>query len=95
MLKVKTNALSEKGALRPAVRTVIKEAITGVDINLSNGSVENLTYMGNGDWYGPIAVCEDGTTVYGKISLTITTNDYKAPTKKSTVAKEPESIEVE
>ena len=95
MLNVKTNAITEKGALKPAVRAVIRDAITGVNVSLSNGSVETLEYKGNGEYYGPIATCEDGTVVYGKVSMTITINDYKAPAKKVATPKEPEAIEIE
>lgn len=95
MLTIKTNALTEKGALRPQVRTVVKDAINDVQISLSNGSVESLTYMGNGDYYGQVAVCEDGTPIYAKVSLAITTNDYKAPAKKKAPAREVEVIDFE
>ena len=95
MLNIKTNALTEKGALRPAVRTTIREAITDLQVVLANGTVATLKYMGDSNYYGAIAECEDGTVVYGKVELTITTNDYKAPTKKKAPAKEREVIEFE
>lgn len=95
MLTIKTNALTDKGALRPQVRTVVKEAITDLQLVLSNGSVASLAYMGNGEYYGPIATCEDGTVIYGKASLAITVNDYKAPAKKKAPVREVEAIEIE
>lgn len=95
MLTVKTHAFTEKGALRPQVRTTIKDAISELQLVLSNGSIVTLDYMGNGEYYGQVAVCEDGAAVYGKVSLAITTNDYKAPAKKKAPVKEHEVIEIE
>lgn len=98
MLKIKTEALTEKGALRPAVRKVIREAIQGLNVELSNGTVAALNKMGDensNNYYGPIATCEDGTVIYGKVELTITTNDYKEPVKRKAPVKEAEVIEVE
>lgn len=94
MLTIKTNALTEKNVLRPAVRKTIRENITAITLTLANGSTVELTNMGAGDYFGVVAAADD-TTVNAKVELTITTNDYKAPTKKATPAKEPELIEVE
>lgn len=94
MLTIKTNALTEKGVMRPNVRKTIRENITGVSITLANGSVVELESKGNGDYFGVIANADD-TSINAKIELTITVNDYKAPVKKVTAPKEPELIEVE
>lgn len=94
MLTIKTNALTEKSVLRPAVRKTIRENITNVSITLANGSVVELESKGNGDYFGIIAVADD-TSINAKVELTITTNDYKAPVKKVAAPKEPELIEVE
>lgn len=92
MLNIKTHALTEKGALRPQVRGVIRDEIKDVQVVLSNGTVASLAYKGDSNYYGPIAECEDGTVIYGKVELTITTNEYKAPAKKKAAPKEKEVI---
>lgn len=94
MLTIKTNALTEKAVLRPAVRKTIRENITSVTITLANGSTVELENKGNGDYFGVIASADD-TNINAKVELTITTNDYKAPAKKAAAPKEPEYIEVE
>lgn len=94
MLTIKTNALTEKAVLRPAVRKTIRENITNVTITLANGSIVELESKGNGDYFGVIASADD-TNINAKVELTITTNDYKAPVKKAAAPKEPEYIEVE
>jgi hypothetical protein len=73
MLTIKTNALTEKAVLRPAVRKTIRENITSVTITLANGSIVELENKGNGDYFGVIASADD-TNINAKVELTITTN---------------------
>lgn len=94
MLTIKTNALTEKSVLRPAVRKTIRENIASVSITLANGSVVELEPKDAGIYFGTIATADD-VNVNAKIELTITVNDYKAPVKKVATPKEPELIEVE
>lgn len=94
MLNIKTNALTDKGVMRPNVRKTIRENITAVSITLANGTVVELDAKDAGIYFGQIATAED-VNVNAKIELTITTNDYKAPVKKVAAPKEPELIEVE
>lgn len=93
MLTIKTNALTDKGVMRPAVRKVIRENIEAMVIKLANGSEVSLEPKAAGEYFGVIAIADD-VAINAKVELTITVNDYKAPTKKAAPTREPEYIEV-
>lgn len=95
MLRIHTPVITEKGALKPNVRKDIRDTITDVSLGFSNGSTESLKYMGNGDYYGLIATCDDGTQIFAKINLVITINDYKEPVKKIAKPREKEATIIE
>lgn len=95
MLNIKAEALTEKGAMRPAVREAVRGNIQAITITLANGSVVDLEYKGNGEYFAPVAMAADGTVINAKVALTITANDYKAPAPKKAAPKAAEVIEVE
>lgn len=93
MLTIKTNALTDKGVMRPAVRKVIRENIEAMVIKLANGTEVVMEPKAAGEWFSVVAKADD-VDINAKVELTITVNDYKAPTKKAVSPKEPEYIEV-
>lgn len=95
MIKVKTNALNEKGNLRPNVRSAVKDEIAEVVVMFKNGKSAVLAYQGHGDYYGELAECDD-IVIRGNAHLAITINDYvyNAPTRRPK-AVDNETIEIE
>ena len=95
MLTIKSPVLTEKGALKPSVRKEIRDVITDLKVEFANGTVVSLDNKGNGNYFGLLANCADGTKIYGKVEFVITTNEYKEPTKRPAKPKEKEPVVIE
>ena len=86
MLNLSTNALTDKHALRPAVRNAVKAEIKGITIELAGGRTVKLESKGDGYYFAPVAKCTD-VNVNAKVQLTITVNDYIPPKPRTIKSK--------
>lgn len=94
MVVINGNALTEKGNLKADVRKIIRGAISTVNVVLQNGKQITLESKGNGDYFGAVGQAEDGD-INAKVSLVVTSEDYKEPVKATKKAVEKEAIDFE
>lgn len=70
MFIVKSEMFTEKGKVKPKVRTAINDGL-GAKLMLSNGTEVELERNEDGKFYGIIAKNESGTPIYAKVEVAI------------------------
>lgn len=75
------NALTPKGAMRPAVREAIRDAIAEVRVTLKDGRSIVLHHAKGNLYIGELVQCDDAM-VYARCAMAISTNGNE-PTEEA------------
>lgn len=88
------NLYNEKGNVKVSVRNAIKEKATPTVVEALETTGRAVTLGTDGALYLPLALDENGGTIYARLDITVSVKDPNAPVKEKAV-KETETVEVE
>lgn len=89
------NLYNEKGNVKVAVRNAIKEASTPVLFDALATTGRDVVIGTDGAFYVPLALDENGGTIYARLDATISVKDPNAPiVKKETKTADPVEIDL-
>lgn len=88
------NLYNEKGNVKVAVRNAIREKATPTVIEALETTGRAVTVGKDGAFYLPLALDENGGTIYARLEMSVSVKDPNEPVKTKT-AKPAETVEVE